>query len=165
MCILEQPCTIAAKSYSISTRKSNDRTLPFTISLTVRRFSLMSPSRTPGKEFCFWGSAEAGYAACQKKSKDRKYLQETLDLGHLFRPMAFEVFGYWGEGTRATVAQASRRASSILKINPSQFASQWKNGIAVSLQKENANIILNKIAAIHIAEGTSLNGWNPHSAS
>ena len=45
------------------------------------------------------GSSErAGFAATAKeKEKNTKYLTKASNLGHLFRPIAIEVYGRWGK--------------------------------------------------------------------
>ena len=91
----------------------------------------------------------SGYAAAAKeRSKNSKYLSLATNLGHLFRPFALEVFGCWGEQGVNSLKEVAKLAPSALDISSGDFTSYWRHRLAVCLQKENANIIHDKVAAI-----------------
>ena len=91
-------------------------------------------------------SEKAGFAAATKeKEKNGKYLSKA---GHLFRPIAIEVFGQWGEGAEETLKEVSLLAPSVLGVPYGQFKRDWAIQLAVCLQKENAEMINNKILSI-----------------
>ena len=94
-------------------------------------------------------SEKAGFAvATKEKEKNGKYLSKALSLGHLFRPIAIEVFGRWGEGAEETLKEVSLLAPSVLGVPYGQFKRDWAIQLAVCLQKENAEMINNKILSI-----------------
>ena len=91
----------------------------------------------------------SGYAASSKeRSKNSKYLSAAIDLGHLFRPFALEVYGCWGAESVNTLKEAASLAPAALAMSYGDFANYWRRRLAVCLQKGNADMIHNKIAAI-----------------
>ena len=91
----------------------------------------------------------AGYSTLQaEKGKNKKYLQISSDLGYLFKPVAFEVYGRWGEQARELLNDVATLAPPILNLSTSEFKHLWRRKIAVCLQKQSALIIKNKVAAI-----------------
>ena len=96
------------------------------------------------------GSSErAGFAGTAKeKEKNTKYLTKASNLGHLFRPIAIEVYGRWGKGAEETLKEASLLAPSVSNVSSSYFKRDWSIRLAVCLQKENAEMIHNKILSI-----------------
>ena len=104
------------------------------------------------------GSSEkAGFATSVKeKEKNRKYLATATSLGHLFRPIAIEVYGRWGGTAEETLKEASQLAPSILGIPYGQFKTEWSIRLATCLQKENAEIINNKLLSI-VGKKTGVN--------
>ena len=96
------------------------------------------------------GSSErAGFAATAKeKEKNTKYLTKASNLGHLFRPIAIEVYRRWGEGAEETLKEPSLLAPSVSNVSSSHFKRDWSIRLAVCLQKENAQMIHNKILSI-----------------
>ena len=60
----------------------------------------------------------SGYAASSKeRSKNTKYLFATIDLGHLFRLFALEVFGCWGAESVNTLKEAASLAPAALDMS------------------------------------------------
>ena len=86
--------------------------------------------------------------ATKEKEKNGKYLSKALSLGHLFRPIAIEVFGRWGEGAEETLKEVSLLAPSVLGVPYGQFKRDWAIQLAVCLQKEKEEMINNKIVSI-----------------
>ena len=93
---------------------------------------------------------------CIEKEKNRKYLATATSLGHLFRPIAIEVYGRWGGTAEETLKEASQLAPSILGIPYGQFKTEWSIRLATCLQKENAEIINNKLLSI-VGKKTGVN--------
>ncbi|XP_065832959.1 uncharacterized protein [Oscarella lobularis] len=109
------------------------------------------------KNFISPASLISGHAASEKeKSKKRKFLKEATVAGHLFRPIALETFGQWGSAIRNTVNEVSRLAPRELRTSVSQFRVDWKQRLAVSLQRENCKIVADKVAAIHASQDRCL---------
>ena len=82
-------------------------------------------------------SEKAGFAAATKeKEKNVKYFRKALSLGHLFRPIAIEVFGRWGEGAEETLKEVSLLAPSVLGVPYGQFKRDWAVQLAVCLQMQ-----------------------------
>ena len=91
----------------------------------------------------------SGYAASSKEpSKNSKYLSAAIDLGHLFRPFALEVFGCMGAESVCTLKEGANLAPEALDMSCGSFANYWRRRLVVCLQKENAGMIHYKIAAI-----------------
>ena len=94
-------------------------------------------------------SNKAAFAASEQENRKRaKYSKQAEDLGHLFRPIAIEVFGRWGQDAESTLSEASRMAHMCSQINSAQFKNLWHRRISTSLQKENVRIIENKVNTI-----------------
>ena len=72
-------------------------------------------------------------AATKEKEKNGKYLVKASSLEHLFRPIAMEVFGRWGEGAEETLKEVSLLAPSVLSVPYSQFKRDWSIQLAVCL--------------------------------
>ena len=64
-------------------------------------------------------------ASEQENRKLAKYSKRAEDLGHLFRPIAIEVFGRWCQDAESTISEASRLAHMCLQINSAQFKNLW----------------------------------------
>ena len=75
-------------------------------------------------------------------------MSAAIDLGHLFRPFALEVFGCWGAESVNTLKEAASLAPAALDMSYGDFANYWRRRLAVCLQKGNTDMIHNKIAAI-----------------
>ena len=94
-------------------------------------------------------SSKPGFAAAEKeKEKDSKYLAKSLDLGYLFRPLALEVYGRWGNKSEETLEEFSKYSLNAFGLPPNEFKLQWRRRIAVCLQKANSSIIKNKVSSI-----------------
>ena len=94
-------------------------------------------------------SNKAAFATSEQENrKQAKYSKQAEDLGHLFRPIAIEVFGRWGQDAESTLSEASRMAHMCLQINSAQFKNLWHRCISTSRQKENVRIIENKVNTI-----------------
>ena len=53
--------------------------------------------------------SKPGLAEAEKeREKDRKYLVVSTNLGYLFRPIALEVYGRWGNKTEETLEELSK---------------------------------------------------------
>ena len=74
--------------------------------------------------------------------------QKAEIIGHLFRPVAIEVFGRWGQGSERTLFETSLLAPATLNTTPGQFKSQWYCRLATCLQKGNVQIIDKKVLSI-----------------
>ena len=94
-------------------------------------------------------SNKAAFAASEQENRKRtKYSKQAGDLGHLFRPIAMEGFGRWGQDAESTLSEASHMAHMCLQINSAQFKNLWHRRISTSLQKEIVRIIENKVNTI-----------------
>ena len=83
-----------------------------------------------------------------KKGKNNKYLQKASSLGHLFRPIAVEVFGQWGETAEETLKEVSMLAPPVLGVSCQKFRRDWSVQLSLCLQKENAEIVNNKTLSV-----------------
>ena len=90
------------------------------------------------------GSSTPGFAATEKeKEKDGKYLAKSSSLGYLFRPLALEVFGRWGNKAEELLQEFSNRSLSSLGMSSGEFKQYWRQRIAVCLQTYNSIILKN----------------------
>ena len=56
-----------------------------------------------------------------ERENNNKYLQKASSLGHLFRPIAVEVFGRWGETAEETLKEVSMLAPPVLGVSCQKF--------------------------------------------
>ncbi len=84
----------------------------------------------------------------RERERERERERAAIDLGHLFRPFALEVFVCWGAESVNTLKEAASLAPAALDMSYSNFANYWRRQLAVCLQKGNADMIHNKVAAI-----------------
>ena len=90
----------------------------------------------------------SGYAADLKDQKKiEKYRAMASSLGYLFDPLVMEVYGRWSHRSDF-LSQAAVRPSIDFINDRAAFVNYWSKRLSVSLQRGNANIILNKIRAI-----------------
>ena len=93
--------------------------------------------------------SKPGFAAAEKeREKDSKYLVKSTNLGYLFRPIALEVYGRWGNTAETTLEELSKKSPQSTGLNPSEFKLHWRRRIAINLQRANSSIIQNKVSAI-----------------
>ena len=78
-----------------------------------------------------------------EKRKNPKYVEEAEALGHLFKHVAIEIFGRWGEDAENSLRAASFLAPTTLDIAPAQFKSQWTRRLATCLQKASESLTVN----------------------
>ena len=67
---------------------------------------------------------------------------------HLFRPIAVEVFGRWGETAEETLKEVSMLAPPVLGVPCQKFRRDWSVQLSLRLQKENAEIVNSKTLSI-----------------
>ena len=94
-------------------------------------------------------STTAGFAAVEKeKQKDKKNRETAKSLGHIFRPIAIEVFGPWGLKSEELLTETSKMAPMQLDMPAGQFKAQWSRHLSVTLQRLHSDMINNQALTI-----------------